>query len=137
MGCFFQINMISRIHKFYRYLVYRIFHFNNDSPEINVMVILGMIHGSHVLSCLFLLSIIFSFDYSGLDKSEVSLLALLFFATQFLIFFRPSKWKTYFKEFENESKEERRKGSFLVWSYIIVSLALPMFLPVIWFTYFK
>ena len=133
--------MISRIQRFYRYLVYRIFHFNNDSPEINVMVILGMIHGSYVLSCLFLLSIIFSFDYSGLDKSEVSLLALLFFATQFLIFFRPSKWKTYFKEFENESKEERRKGSFLVWGYIISTtfspIYIPMFLPVIWFTYFK
>lgn len=129
--------MTSRIQKFYRYLVYRIFHFNNDSPEINVMVILGMIHGSHVLSCLFILSIIFSFDYSGLDKSEVSLLALIFFAIQFLIFFRPNKWKTFFKEFENETKEERRKGTILVWSYIIVSLALPIILPVIWFTYFR
>ena len=129
--------MISKIQKFYRYFVYRIYHVNNHEPEINVMVILGMIHGSHVLSCLFILSIIFSFDYSGLDKSEVSLLALIFFAIQFLIFFRPNKWKTFFKEFENETKEERRKGTIRVWSYIIVSLALPIILPVIWFTYFR
>ncbi len=129
--------MTSRIQKFYRYLVYRIFHFNNDSPEINVMVILGMIHGSYVLSCLFILSIIFPFDYPDLDKSEVYILALLFFATQFLIFFRPSKWKTYFKEFENESKEERRKGSFLVWGYLIFSLSLQILIPVIWDAFFR
>ena len=130
--------MISRIQKFYQYLVYRIFHFNNDSPEINVMVFLGMVHGSIVLAVLIILDILFDIGFPpNLDKSEWYLLALLFFALQFLIFFRPDKWKTYLKEFENESKEERRKGSFLVWSYIIVSLALPMFLPVIWFTYFK
>ena len=129
--------MISRIQKFYRYFVYRIFHVNNDGPEINVIVILGMIHGSYVLSCLFILSIIFPFDYPNLDKSEVYILALLFFALQFLIFFRPNKWKTYFKEFENESKEERRKGSFLVWGYLIFSLSLPIIIPVIWDAFFR
>ena len=129
--------MISKIQKFYRYFVYRIFHFNNDSPEINVMVILGMIHGSYVLSCLFILSIIFPFDYPDLDKSEVYILALLFFALQFLIFFRPSKWKTYFKEFENESKEEKRKGTILVWGYIIFSTFSPIYIPVIWDAFFR
>lgn len=129
--------MISKIQKFYRYFVYRIYHVNNHEPEINVMVILGMIHGSYVLSCLFILSIIFPFDYPDLDKSEVYILALLFFATQFLIFFRPSKWKTYFKEFENESKEERRKGSFLVWGYLIFSLSLQILIPVIWDAFFR
>ena len=129
--------MISKIHKFYRYLVYRIYHINNNDPEMKVISFIFLVHAAHAFSILFILSIIFPFDYPDLDKSEVYILVLLFFALQFLIFFRPSKWKTYFKEFENESKEERRKGSFLVWSYIIVSLALPMFLPVIWFTYFK
>ena len=101
------------------------------------MVILGMIHGSYVLSCLFILSIIFPFDYPDLDKSEVYILALIFFAIQFLIFFRPNKWKTYFKEFENESKEERRKGSFLVWGYLIFSLSLQILIPVIWDAFFR
>ena len=129
--------MISRIQRFYRYFVYRIYHINNNDPDMKVISFIFMVHTAHAMSCLFILSIIFSFDYSGLDKSEVSLLALLFCFLQLFIFFKPNKWKTYFKEFENESKEERRKGSFLVWSYIIVSLALPMILPVIWFTYFK
>ena len=130
--------MISRIQKFYRYFVYRIFHVNNDGPEINVIVILGMIHGSILLAVLIILDILFDIGFPPiLDKSEWYLLALLFFVFQFLIFFRPNKWKTYFKEFENETKEERRKGTIRVWSYIIVSLALPMILPVIWFTYFR
>ena len=123
--------MISRIQKFYRYFVYRIYHINNNDPSMKVIMFICMVHGSHVLSGLFILSIIFSFDYSGLDKSEVSLLALLFCLLQLFIFYNPNKWKTYFKEFENESKEERRKGTILVWSYIIVSLALPIILPVI------
>lgn len=129
--------MISRIQKFYRYFVYRIYHINNNDPSMKVIMFICMVHGSHVLSGLFILSIIFSFDYSGLDKSEVSLLALLFCLLQLFIFYNPNKWKTYFKEFENGSKEERRKGTILVWSYIIVSLALPIILPVIWFTYFR
>ncbi len=129
--------MISRIQKFYRYFVYRIYHINNNDPSMKVIMFICMVHGSHVLSGLFILSIIFSFDYSGLDKSEVSLLALLFCLLQLFIFYNPNKWKTFFKEFENETKEERRKGTILVWSYIIVSLALPMILPVIWFTYFR
>ena len=32
--------MISKIQKFYRYLVYRIYHVNNHEPEINVISIL-------------------------------------------------------------------------------------------------
>ena len=129
--------MISRIQKFYRYFVYRIYHINNNDPSMKVIMFICMVHGSHVLSGLFILSIIFSFDYSGIDKSEVSLLALLFCLLQLFIFYNPNKWKTFFKEFENETKEERRKGTIRVWSYIIVSLALPIILPVIWFTYFR
>ncbi|MBE6327228.1 MAG: hypothetical protein E7077_09275 [Bacteroidales bacterium] len=130
--------MISKIHKFYRYFVYRIFHFNNDSPEINVMVFLGMVHGSIVLAVLIILDILFDVGFPpNLDKSEWYLLALLFFALQFLIFFRPSKWKTYFKEFENESKEEKRKGTILVWGYIIFSSFSPIYIPVIWDAFFR
>ena len=130
--------MISKIQKFYRYLVYRIYHFNNDSPEINVMVFLGLVHGSIVLAVLIILDILFDIGFPpNLDKSEWYLLALLFFALQFLIFFRPSKWKTYFKEFENESKEEKRKGTILVWGYIIFSSFSPIYIPVIWDTFFR
>lgn len=129
--------MISKIQKFYRYLVYRIYHINNNDPEMKVMMFICIIHTCHVISVFFILSIIFNFDYPDLDKSELSLLALLFFALQFLIFFRPSKWKTYFKEFENESKEEKRKGTILVWGYIIFSSFSPIYIPVIWDAFFR
>ena len=129
--------MISRIQRFYRYFVYRIYHINNNDPDMKVISFIFMVHTAHAMSCLFILSIIFSFDYSGLDKSEVSLLALLFCFLQLFIFFKPNKWKTYFKEFENESKRERRKGSFLVWGYLIFSLSLQILIPVIWDAFFK
>ena len=129
--------MISKIHKFYRYFVYRIYHINNNDPEMKVISFIFLVHAAHAFSILFILSIIFPFDYPDLDKSEVYLLVLLFFALQFLIFFRPSKWKTYFKEFENESKEEKRKGTILVWGYIIFSTFSPIYIPVIWDAFFR
>ena len=129
--------MISRIQKFYRYLVYRIYHINNNDPEMKVISFIFMVHSSLVLSFFIILDINFDIFPPGFDKSDMSLLALLFFAIQFLIFFRPNKWKTYFKEFENESKEERQKGSFLVWGYLIFSLSLPIIIPVIWDAFFR
>jgi len=50
---------------------------------------------------------------------------LVFGLLHFIIFYKPQKWEEYFKEFENEAKEERLKGSFLVWGYMIVSLIMP------------
>ena len=130
--------MISKIQKFYRYFVYRIYHINKNNPEMKVISFIGMVHGSIVLAVLIILDILFDIGFPPkLEKSEWYLLALLFFALQFLIFFRPNKWKTYFKEFENESKEERRNGSFLVWGYLIFSLSLPIIIPVIWDAFFR
>lgn len=130
--------MISRIQKFYRYFVYRIYHINNNDPEMKVMMFICMVHCSLTLSSLIILDIIFNIGYPhDLDKSEWTLLVLLFFSIQFLIFFRPSKWKTYFKEFENESKEEKRKGTILVWGYIIFSMFSPIYIPVIWDAFFR
>ncbi len=129
--------MISRIQKFYRYFVYRIYHINNNDPEMKVISFLFMVHGSLILSFFIILDINFDIFPPGLNKSHVSLLALLFFAIHFLILFRPSKWKTYFKEFENETKEEKRKGSFLVWGYIIFTMSLPILITVIWDAFFR
>ena len=118
--------------------MYRIYHINNNDPEMKVMMFICIVHSSLVLASLIILDIIFNIGYPhDLDKSEWTLLVLLFFALQFLIFFRPSKWKTYFKEFENESKEEKRKGTILVWGYIIFSSFSPIYIPVIWDAFFR
>ena len=105
---------------------------------MKVMMFICIVHSSLVLSSLIILDIIFNIGYPhDLDKSEWTLLVLLFFALQFLIFFRPNKWKTYFKEFENESKKEKRKGTILVWGYIIFSTFSPIYIPVIWDAFFR
>ena len=119
-------------------MVHLIYHINNNDPEMKVMMFICMVHCSLTLSSLIILDIIFNIGYPhDLDKSEWTLLVLLFFSIQFLIFFRPSKWKTYFKEFENESKEEKRKGTILVWGYIIFSTFSPIYIPVIWDAFFR
>ena len=77
--------MISRIQKFYRYFVYRIYHINNNDPEMKVISFIFMVHSSLVLSFFIILDINFDIFPPGFDKSDMSLLALLFFALQFLI----------------------------------------------------
>ena len=126
--------MISRIQKFYRYFVYRIYHINNNDPEIKVIMLLCIIHSFHLFTCMYLILGLFSTNLFVLNKMELFVAYLLFLALHYFIFYKPQKWEEYFKEFESETKKERLKGSFLVWGYMTVSLMMP-FAIVIYLAY--
>lgn len=129
--------MTSKLHNFYKRFVYTIYHINKNDQEIKVMTFLCMVHGSHVLSLVYVLSKIFSFRCTGLSKSEFTFIGIIFLILQYIIFYRPNEWKKFFKEFENESKSKRENGSFLVWFYIVVSMFLPIIIPVIYHEFIK
>lgn len=116
---------MTKLRRFYRYLIYRIYHINNNDPDLKVLGILTFIHTSHIFTCMFLALWLFSIDLFNFEKIELFIISILFFALHYYLFYKPQKWEEYFKEFENEAKEERLKGSFLVWGYMIVSLIMP------------
>lgn len=116
---------MTKLRRFYRYLIYRIYHINNNDSDLKVLGILTFIHTSHIFTCMFLALWLFSIDLFNFEKIELFIISILFFALHYYLFYKPQKWEEYFKEFENESKEERLKGSFLVWGYMIVSLIMP------------
>lgn len=135
-----KMNMLTRIRhifpdiqKFHRYFVYRMYHINDNDPDIRVLFLLTMVHMCHLLTLNFIVTEFLSFDYI-LTKTELILFLSFFFILHYILFYKPEKWKEYTKEFENETKEEKRKGAVLVWGYLIVSLILPIFLPVIYYS---
>ena len=127
-------HIFQDIQKFHRYFVYRMYHINDNDPDIRVIFLLIFIHFAHVLTFFFLALEFLSFNLYVFSKIELILLMTLFIILHYILFYKPEKWKEYTKEFENETKEEIRKGSVLVWGYLIVSLMLPIFLPVIYYS---
>lgn len=125
---------MTKLRKFYRYLIYRIYHINDNDPEIKVIMLLCIIHSFHLFTCMYLILGLFSTNLFVLNKMELFVAYLLFLALHYFIFYKPQKWEEYFKEFENETKKERLKGSFLVWGYMAVSLMMP-FAIVIYLAY--
>ena len=89
---------------------------------------------AHISTLSLVVSELFSIRLFTIEKPALYILLLIFALLHFFLFYKPQKWEDYFKEFENESKEERLKGSFLVWGYIIVSLMMP-FAIVIYLAY--
>lgn len=126
--------IMTRPRRFYRYLIYRIYHINNNDPDIKVVTLLCIIHSAHLFTCMYLILGIFSINLFTFNKLELFIAYILFLALHYYIFYKPQKWEEYFKEFENETKEERLKGSFLVWGYMTVSLMMP-FIIVIYLAY--
>ncbi|MEE1260057.1 MAG: hypothetical protein U0K66_07730 [Paludibacteraceae bacterium] len=118
-------NIMSKFLRFYRYFIYRIYHINNNDPDLRVVGILAFVHMAHIFTLSLVISELFSIRLFTIEKPELYIFLLVFGLLHFIIFYKPQKWEEYFKEFENEAKEERLKGSFLVWGYMIVSLIMP------------
>jgi len=111
--------------KFYRYLIYRIYHFANDTPGLNVILTLSIVHFTQFLSLLTVVNRVFFPEINlspSLSKLEMYIFMPCLFFLHFILFYNKKKWKIYFKEFRNETKEERKRGFILVLSYLIGSI---------------
>ena len=117
---------MMKLCKFYRYFIYRIYHLNNDIPVIRVLGYLSFMHASHLLCYVFFLSRILCVNLIVLGKLEKYIDAIIFLGLHYILFYNKEKWEEYFKEFENESKEERKKGTIKVWGYFIGSILIPI-----------
>ena len=124
---------MSTLFRFHRYFVYRIYHINNNDPAIRVFLLLTMVHMCHLLTLNFIVTEIFSVDYVWSNTALIVFFSI-FSILHYFLFYKPEKWIEYTKEFENETKDDKRKGSVLVWGYLVLSLMLPIFLPVIYYS---
>jgi|GEM_PF-442704 len=111
--------------KFYRYLIYRIYHFSNDTPGLNVILTLSVIHSAQILVIYMSIRRIFFDDCLPsilFSKYEDVIYVIFLFLLNYFLFYNKKKWKSYFKEFQNETEKERKRGFILVLSYLIGSI---------------
>jgi hypothetical protein len=111
-----------------RYIYYRIFQQlkkvkSNDTPAFNALGIFVLLQGLNVLS---ILAVLNYFCELSLYRNQVVILGLILvvilFIPNFMYFFR--KKDEICKQYENETKEERRRGTVYLLLYIILSVAV-------------
>ena len=82
--------------KFYRYLIYRIYHFANDTPGLNVILTLSIVHFTQFLSLLTVVNRVFFPEINlspSLSKLEMYIfIACLLFLHFILLNAKRSDW---------------------------------------------
>jgi len=110
--------------KFYRYLIYRLYHFSCDTPVLNVILTLAMVHFFLLIDLLVILS---SFPYLKgclvvpfFNLKNRLLVIIPFFIAHYFLFYNKKKWNAINVEFRDESPRHKKIGLILVWSYLLM-----------------
>jgi len=121
--------------RFYRYMIYRLFAWrlrkNDDAPATTVTFILAFVHSAQLLSLLFIFVRVTN-QVHFLSELPDLLLGGSYLIVSLLIYiviYNESKWKEYIREFENESKSQRRSGTITLYSFTLGSTLLVLLLP--------
>lgn len=111
--------------KFYRYLIYRLYHFRDDTPVINVIVTLTIVHLFIILNILFVIDEFTIFKvWPNFATFDSLLFIILFGILNYLLFYNKKKWTSYDNEFKDETSQQRRRGLIFVLSYLIGTIVL-------------
>jgi Ca2+/Na+ antiporter len=111
-----------------RYIYFRIYQQlkkvkTNDTPAFNAMGIFGIFQMLNIAS---IFGIANHFIKVSLSRNQVVVCGIIFFVLlfipNFMYFFR--KKDEICKQYENETKEERRRGTVYLLLYIILSVAV-------------
>ena len=106
--------------RFYRYLVYRLYHFKNDTPIFNVILALTLTHGFHVMIFLVLTTRFTSFDvWPHFSSFMMKVAPVLFGFLNYFLFYNKKQWASFDEEFKNETSEQKHWGGALVLAYLI------------------
>lgn len=116
-----------RLCKFYRYLIYRLSNFSTDTPAINVVLVLTLVHFCQLITLLLVV------DICVFDRMLSNLLYSLnyfyiffpcFVILNYILFYNKEKWLDYNKEFINETKKQAKVGLLFVLLYLLGSAAM-------------
>ena len=119
--------------KFYRYLIYRLYHFRNDTPIFNTIATLTIVHWFQLLNIFYVVDEFTSYKIwnSIFSPSKFNpMIVILFGILNFILLYNKKKWKSYAEEFKNESPKERKRGLIIVLSYLIGTIILSFVLVI-------
>ena len=113
-----------KLNRFYRYLIYRLSHFDPLTPVINTISTLSIVHLLQLLCINNVIWYIFRVgELPNLSKFMIVIFLFLFWGINYALFYNKRKWQEYEEEFEKESPKERKIGLIKVLSYLIGSIA--------------
>lgn len=119
--------------KFYRYLIYRLYHFRNDTPIFNTIATLTIVHWFQLLNIFYVVDEFTSYkiwNYIFSPSKFNPMIVILFGILNFILLYNKKKWKSYDEEFKNESPKERKRGLIIVLSYLIGTIILSFVLVI-------
>jgi RsiW-degrading membrane proteinase PrsW (M82 family) len=118
----------------YRYIIYKIYSWKNDTPIGNTILTLATVHFFHVLTILtFIDAVVTPLKlFSNINKTYLFVGAIIYFILFYFLVYDKKRWDSYIKEFENENEKERKRGnviviSFLIGSILLYLISLPVF----------
>jgi hypothetical protein len=117
----------------YKYIIYKIYSWKNDTPIGNTILTLAVVHFFHFLTILFFIDNIIM-PLKGIwniNKTYIYIGAILYFILFYFLMYNKERWDSYIKEFENESEKDRKRGNiqvivFLIGSILLFFISLPV-----------
>lgn len=118
--------MMLPLCKFYRYLIYRMYHFReDDTPVANVLMTLTVVHIIQLMAIVIVVDKCFGVElWPSFSKMEVQIMTLAFMVLHYFLLYDKKKWKSFDKEFKDETEKERKIGFWLVILYLVGSIIL-------------
>jgi hypothetical protein len=100
----------------YSYLIYKIYSWRNDTPIINTILTLGIIHFIHFFMILLFIDRVIT-PLEGLWDINPKYLfvgMLIYFVLLYFLLYNKNRWNSYIEEFSKESERDRKRGNFFV-----------------------
>jgi uncharacterized membrane protein len=110
----------------YKYIIYKIYSWKNDTPIGNTILTLAATHFFQVASLLVMIDkFIAPLPWIlNIKKSYLFFGAVIYFVCFYFLIYNKKRWTAYIEEYKGESVEQRRKGNIRVISYLIGSILL-------------
>lgn len=113
-----------KLNKFYRYLIYRVSHFENLTPVMNTLFALSVTHTFVIATIFIIIAKALHYEYDFIpSRLEAFLIFSVVMLIHYILFYDKKKWKEYEEEFKNETPKDRKVGLIKVLIYLIGSIA--------------
>jgi hypothetical protein len=116
----------------YKYVIYNLYSYalrkKSDTPVLDVILILFLVHFFQLMSIYMILSKIFPqiYIFDKLSKSQVAIAVIIFGLANYFVLYNKKRWSEYFEKFKDLSPSEHKKRTILVNFYFGGSI-------IIWF----
>ena len=117
--------------RYYKYVFYKLYTFAkklalDDTPQWTAMISMSILTFSNILTVLSIAGLIFELSYyQPLDTlTKKVLFMLVYLVLHYFIFIHNEKYKSIEKQFSDETKEEKKRGTIYTLFYIILTFGL-------------